>query len=316
MSQNAPQSPPKGTSRQSGFTLVELLVVIGIIALLVAMLLPALNRARQQANAVQCASNLRQLFNASIMFARDHKDRMQPVSDDKWVKMNDSLMDTFAYRDLNNQNFTMDWASALIPYLGRNVGQTFMDSPDRQTKVFRCPSDKWMDDTNPGYRLFNNVVNNPQNNSPFYPVSYGVNADICAVSDNTGVGRFDLSNSMNVTNGPIARNQSVGQPLQARIFKVKHSSQVLLFADCGVRPNVQTGAPLDWSDTTYYTTNWSGGLTLQDTMNASWLLGRIPWDRHQNGINVCFCDGHVEIIHGSIGHPGDAGKVYISPYAP
>src|SRR3954466_8156134 len=63
---------------RGAFTLVELLVVIGIIAILISVLLPALNRARQQAYSTQCLSNLRSVEQAAMIYASEYKGWFPP----------------------------------------------------------------------------------------------------------------------------------------------------------------------------------------------------------------------------------------------
>ncbi|TWT31980.1 DUF1559 domain-containing protein [Blastopirellula retiformator] len=156
--------------RRSGFTLVELLVVIAIIGVLIALLLPAVQQAREAARRAQCTNNLKQWTLASHMFADTYTD---------WFPLGGMNGTDNPTRVENGRSYhRVTWAVQLWPYIEQTAlydqydfTRHFHDTPNRDTlrhaiDGYYCPSDKvgaTQATTDTYWRVLGNYVGNMGN---------------------------------------------------------------------------------------------------------------------------------------------------------
>ena len=120
---------------RTAFTLIELLVVIAILALLIAILLPALSKARGKAEEVVCLNNLKELQLCAKLYSQDH---------DYYLPPNRNVYYVNTQSPSNSFDPDQTWCAGLAPYdtTTENIEHGVLFQYNRSTDIYRCPSDK------------------------------------------------------------------------------------------------------------------------------------------------------------------------------
>ena len=262
-------SPPARPSRP-GFTLVELLVVIGIIALLISILLPSLNRARESAKKVACLSNIRQLTTAAIMYANDNQGTLPYIA---WaplgppapfpysVKSFDDLMSKYYFEEMPEE---VQWS----PNLSRDE---LYYAP-----ILKCPSDSIV-------RVSDAAAGSPE----YRPRSYMMVRGSGPAAKPLGVGGI----SFNAT-----------PPFSAKMTMIKDSTRTILLTEMHTQYNWAGG--IEGAGSTLFNPSWQyfnkrqanpGPTALVEFLAHGAKKGDVgmPVNEVNGSFNYAFIDGHA-----------------------
>jgi prepilin-type N-terminal cleavage/methylation domain-containing protein/prepilin-type processing-associated H-X9-DG protein len=261
-----------------GFTLIELLVVIAIIAILIALLVPAVQKVREAAARMQCQNNLKQMALGVHNYEGVHKifPGRYPISGGTWF-----LRDTWAYH--------------LLPYLEQNnvyeLGKTSFAAYATPLALYRCPSDAWNDGSTfkaanappDGVGLTSYLANSGRNYS-----EWSSSGDTGVLALYTPTGRRVRGISMAEITDGTSNTVLFGErpPTKDKVWgwwpSYDHDNQ--MWAQWTGTPNYGYGCakPIVFSP------------PIGDASNVCNLYHY--WSFHINGANFALCDGSVRYI--------------------
>jgi len=248
-------------SRRSGFTLVELLVVIGIIAVLISILLPALSKARDQAHTVQCQSNERQFYALMVMYANDYRNYVLPARE----QINQGTGNAQLYW----------WGPGL---LGQELGVGAYDTDaqrfaaeQRLVKIETCPSAQH--DLDSVILAYNNGV----------PTDYYGD-----YTYNQNLGEIDVSSTASTGENGITPFEKWNQ-VPDNVLVLSDMDKAYVMANGGTH-----------SSETNESTFLNLGYLLGCQTSTTWSSGGPPcmWVPHVGGTkaNMLFMDGHISTL--------------------
>jgi prepilin-type N-terminal cleavage/methylation domain-containing protein/prepilin-type processing-associated H-X9-DG protein len=293
------------TARRGGLTLIELLVVIAIIAVLIGLLVPAVQKVREAASRMQCSNNLKQLGLALHNYHDAHRE-FPPAF------VNKGPYGTSGF------SFTHGWAAFVLPFVEQETLYKLYrwDFPvyavenqpvvSRHLKIFQCPSTAEQD----RYMTFGPfAVFGTKGACGDYTVTLGVDARLAQLGWVDQVGDYRGA----LTHTPTPALTASLNPTPTRFADIMDgtSNTILLAEDAG-RPR-RWLAGRSGQDQALEGGPWNhfkGGIVLQGkTADGTANLGTCPinctnngevYSFHTGGANVVFADGHVHFLRESI----------------
>jgi prepilin-type N-terminal cleavage/methylation domain-containing protein/prepilin-type processing-associated H-X9-DG protein len=250
-------------ARKTGFTLIELLVVIAIIAILAAMLLPALNAAKLRAVSIACMSNYKQLGLAGFMYANDDNDKIVSNSDEQGTTTQNPNW-IFPY------GVAMDWSTS-----GKNTNTLFMIGPDclmadyiaNSLKIFVCPADKFLGPFQ----------------TPFRNAGLSSRIRSCAMDGGMGDG-YKWYGWNPITGAPMGGHATMPLFYDAKKLTDMHSPGP---SDCWVYMDEHPDS--DDDATMYVDPQWAvNGTSTEPSIE-------LPGSMHGKASGMVFADGHSEV---------------------